>query len=73
LDRAVTEPSLVPTTGQPARAPGNLALSYRSACRTSRAIDVEERVFADHERLLGTEHRDTGTAGRAVRANRGEQ
>ncbi|MEY2441631.1 MAG: hypothetical protein QOJ46_1057 [bacterium] len=34
----------------------DLALSYRSAGRTGEAIELQERVVADRERILGAEH-----------------
>jgi hypothetical protein len=37
----------------------NLASSYRSAGRTGEAIELQERVLADSERILGAEHPDT--------------
>ncbi|MFJ7199757.1 MULTISPECIES: tetratricopeptide repeat protein, partial [unclassified Streptomyces] len=40
----------------------NLAASYRQAGRTSDAIEIEEHVLADRERLLGNEHPHTLTA-----------
>jgi tetratricopeptide (TPR) repeat protein len=40
----------------------NLASSYWSAGRTGEAIEIDERVLADRERLLGPEHPDTLTA-----------
>jgi hypothetical protein len=38
---------------------GDLALSYRSAGRTSDAIVLLEQVLADSQRLLGAEHPNT--------------
>ena len=43
-------------------AAGNLAFAYWSAGRTGEAIEIEERVLADRERILGAEHPDTLTA-----------
>jgi tetratricopeptide (TPR) repeat protein len=40
----------------------NLATSYRSAGRTSDALELLEQVLADRERILGPEHPDTLTA-----------
>ncbi|MFF8293552.1 tetratricopeptide repeat protein [Streptomyces sp. NPDC016309] len=40
----------------------NLAVSYRQAGRTDKAITILERVVADRERLLGDNHPNTLTA-----------
>ncbi|MFE0730562.1 tetratricopeptide repeat protein, partial [Streptomyces antibioticus] len=44
----------------------NLAVSYSDAGRTQDALDLDERVLADMERLLGPDHPDTLTARAAL-------
>jgi tetratricopeptide (TPR) repeat protein len=44
------------------RAWASLAASYWSAGRTPEAIELQERVLTDRERILGDEHPDTLTA-----------
>uniref|UniRef100_UPI0013005759 tetratricopeptide repeat protein n=1 Tax=Streptomyces triticisoli TaxID=2182797 RepID=UPI0013005759 len=39
-----------------------LAVSYTDAGRTQEALELDERVLADYERLLGLDHPDTLTA-----------
>ncbi|MFE6247303.1 tetratricopeptide repeat protein [Streptomyces niveus] len=40
----------------------NLAISYSDAGRTQDALELRERVLADHQRLLGPDHPATLSA-----------
>ena len=54
------------------RSRNNLAMAYRAAGRTAKAIPLLERMLADCERVLGTDHPDTKAAREGLAALMGE-